>query len=878
MWKKLTSVFMSVVLAAGLCPGLAFAEGGVQAASADLTTQGGETPSAIDSVRAAIQALNVDPSSYKEEDKERIEAIQADFNSLSAEDQATLDAECSHSDTGQPLGRVLETALWAVWSYRAVDDSTTLADGVYSASTELALSSKYSKGKSTSSRQKAWSVKEVEVKDGHATATLMVESKTYTDIWMGGKTYPRTNSGSTCEFAGVPIDLNSTFYFAGVSSSMSTPIAFSLTTEIEEPAASSVDEPVELGITNNTGMFKAVSASAVANADGSATLTFALSSTGYEWLYMGTYEEALAANAAIKEGISNGTSSDKLIKGSANAAGKLEFQMVIPADRLGEEVAVVAISKSYYEKFLKGQNAQERSYYPRQFNLNLDEKTLVTGDYDMTYDFALTNDVADFKAANSVSAHIVGGPNSNNYKVELTFAMQDATYDKVAFPSTCDPKEAALVDGKFVISMVNQPNSAVFEDKTPVDLVFHVAENAPFADAGADVVRTVTFDQVARTISVTGDPLTRLHASKFEYDGDSVSFVKKDGSNFGMYAAQEGTSVAVEGDNVVITYKPKNKTTYPSFYLGGDIADNGTWDESAHYFMEDGSYSITLPKSYCGYAWPVAVVKADGKTTTSAQYYLAIPAIDMSNAVVTPAWTSKAFNGKVQKPAVKVELDGKELSADDYEVEYSAPNSKNAGSYTVSVIGKGGYKGKTEAATYKITKASIAGKAVALSWTKKAYNGKVQKPTVAKVNGKALKLNTDYTVKYSNAKSTKVGTYKVTVTGKGNYAGTAKVVTYQIAKANPMTVKALNPSVKFNKVKAQNIAAAKAFQVAKAQGKVTYQKVSGDKQITVAKNGVVTVAKGAKRGKHAVKVSVTAAGNANYAAKTVSVTLTVVVK
>lgn len=266
-------------------------------------------------------------------------------------------------------------------------------------------------------------------------------------------------------------------------------------------------DAIELEITNNTGMFKAVTASAVEN-EGGAELTFALSGTGYKWLYKGTYEEALDANAAIEAGIDSGTASDRLIKGETNADGKLEFKMQIASDEIGKEVAVVAISDSYYNNFKQGQNSQERAYYPRQVNLNIEEATLVTGDFDMTYEFALTTELADFKAATPVSVHIVGGPNSNNYKVEPTLVMGDATYDKVTFPSTAEPMEADLADGKFVISMVNQPNNAAFQDKTPLEFTFHVASDAPYEEAGTNVVRTVTFDQVARTIVVAGTPLT----------------------------------------------------------------------------------------------------------------------------------------------------------------------------------------------------------------------------------------------------------------------------------------------------------------------------------------------------------------------------------
>jgi hypothetical protein len=71
-----------------------------------------------------------------------------------------------------------------------------------------------------------------------------VESDSYSDIIIYGDTYPKTNKSGNCEFANVPIDLNTTFYFSGVSTSMPVPIAFSLSTIIDE-SAEVVETPMD---------------------------------------------------------------------------------------------------------------------------------------------------------------------------------------------------------------------------------------------------------------------------------------------------------------------------------------------------------------------------------------------------------------------------------------------------------------------------------------------------------------------------------------------------------------------------------------------------------------------------------------------------------
>ena len=77
-----------------------------------------------------------------------------------------------------------------------------------------------------------------------------------------------------------------------------------------------------------------------------------------------------------------------------------------------------------------------------------------------------------------------------------------------------------------------------------------------------------------------------------------------------------------------------------------------------------------------------------------------------------------------------------------------------------------------------LSRISISKESVTLSTSTYAYDGKAKKPGVTvKLNGKTLKNGTDYTVSYSN--NIKVGTAKVTITGKGNYTGSVSK-TYSI--------------------------------------------------------------------------------------------------
>ncbi len=147
--------------------------------------------------------------------------------------------------------------------------------------------------------------------------------------------------------------------------------------------------------------------------------------------------------------------------------------------------------------------------------------------------------------------------------------------------------------------------------------------------------------------------------------------------------------------------------------------------------------------------------------------------------------------------------------------------------------------------------------------------------------------NETYIADYVGALGHKWDKGKVTATTATTYTMTYTCSTCKESykktfnkKANPLTVKGKTAAVKLKNVKkkAQTVKQSAAFAVSKAQGKVTYAKASGSKNITVAKDGKLTVKKGTKKGTYKIKVKVTAAGNSTYKKATKTVTVTINVK
>ena len=123
-----------------------------------------------------------------------------------------------------------------------------------------------------------------------------------------------------------------------------------------------------------------------------------------------------------------------------------------------------------------------------------------------------------------------------------------------------------------------------------------------------------------------------------------------------------------------------------------------------------------------------------------------------------------------------------------------------------------------------------------------------------------------------------VKTYKCERCGK-----TLKKEKIAKLKKKENTIKASGKTVKLKakdvKSKAQTVKKSKAYSISGDKGTVTFTKSSGNKGITVdKKTGNIKVKKGLKKGTYKVKIKVKAAGTDAYKSKTVSVTVSIVIK
>lgn len=147
-------------------------------------------------------------------------------------------------------------------------------------------------------------------------------------------------------------------------------------------------------------------------------------------------------------------------------------------------------------------------------------------------------------------------------------------------------------------------------------------------------------------------------------------------------------------------------------------------------------------------------------------------------------------------------------------------------------------------------------------------------------SGTVTRKATTYSEGRRTYKCTKCGETRTESIPKIQNKSTPSQVTSK--KANPIKValQKKTPQVKYATLKKKNLTVkkAKVFKVTRAQGKVTFKKLSGSKCLTISKGGVVKIKKGTKKGVYKAKIAITAAGNSKYKKKVLYKTIKVAVR
>lgn len=404
------------------------------------------------------------------------------------------------------------------------------------------------------------------------------------------------------------------------------------------------------------------------------------------------------------------------------------------------------------------------------------EKSVLFGTKEVTVtpaDFGLTQDGIKIEVTHAGNSLITGYLPSDDMR-SVTFMLRDTDKTDAANNasdtatlkfSSANYNEAS---GTLTIKIIDKNTDAnTLQIDVPATVTYgdtvspSVGESKP---AGAGDVTFKFFDEDNHEVLTTAQP----------FDAGTYKVTASCESESTIYTAEATFTVEpreIEAKDVAfdkeLTYTGNELTQTVTVTVNGKTLTVGTdYTVSDLTGTEPGSYPVT--------------VAGTGNYTGEVTKSFTISKAQISSAAITYDAGPYGYTGKEWKPGVTVSFNSATLTAgNDYTVSYE--NNINAGTAKIIITGIGDhFTGLTEK-TFTINSAEISGCTFA-PIADVTYNTKAHTPEVTvAISGRTLEADKDYTVSY--ASNVNAGTATVTVTGKGNFTGSANT-TFTIAKAD----------------------------------------------------------------------------------------------
>ncbi len=332
-------------------------------------------------------------------------------------------------------------------------------------------------------------------------------------------------------------------------------------------------------------------------------------------------------------------------------------------------------------------------------------------------------------------------------KETLTYAITgDWDYSKASVVWSSSDAKVAKVDKKGVVTAVAPGTATIFltssgmaaECQVNVDQVKAVKVESTGKTSESVSLGIDGDKKEEKTIALAVDMGKSPHTAEWMIQQGRVSAPQTVCSKQSVAV----TNVSVAGNRIEVTLQ---------------AASQGNANVSVKFAGKTVALKVTsgqlITEEMFDVTWPAAV-KLEGENRT------------------TP------YTGKAIKPVVK-KKPGAQYKPVTFKTAYV--HNKAAGTAKVVLTGKGKYGGTVEY-PFVITPIDITGADFSKALKSKAYNGGANAPaTVVKLNKKVLKAGRDYEILYNNEKESDirdknggaipVGTYTISIIGKGNYTG-----------------------------------------------------------------------------------------------------------
>lgn len=402
------------------------------------------------------------------------------------------------------------------------------------------------------------------------------------------------------------------------------------------------------------------------------------------------------------------------------------------------------------------------------------EKSVLFGTKEVTVtpaDFGLTQDGIKIEVTHAGNSLITGSLPSDDMR-SVTFTLRDTDKTDAANNasdtatlkfSSANYNEAS---GTLTIKIIDKNTDAnTLQIDVPATVTYgdtvspSVGESKP---AGAGDVTFKFFDKDGNQVSDQPFPVGKYKVTASCEDADTIYTAEKE---FEVVARELTEENVTFGENLV--------------YTGNELTQTVTVTVGGKELTKDTDYTVTGLTGTEPGSYPVTVTGTGNYTGTVTKSF-EIAKADISSATISDIDSPVGYTGTAYEPEVTVTFNGTELALDtDYTVAYT--NNVNAGEATVTITGTGThFKGSVEK-HFTITAADLSGCTFA-PIADVTYNTQAHTPEVTvAISGRTLEADKDYTVSY--ASNVNAGTATVTVTGKGNFTGSANT-TFTIAKAD----------------------------------------------------------------------------------------------
>lgn len=402
------------------------------------------------------------------------------------------------------------------------------------------------------------------------------------------------------------------------------------------------------------------------------------------------------------------------------------------------------------------------------------EKSVLFGTKEVTVtpaDFGLTQDGIKIEVTHAGNSLITGYLPSDDMRF-VTFTLRDTDKTDAANNasdtatlkfSSANYNEAS---GTLTIKIIDKNTDAdTLKIDVPATVTYgdtvtpSVGESKP---AGAGDVTFKFFDKDGNQVSDQPFPVDKYKVTASCEDADTIYTAEKE---FEVVARELTEENVTFGENLV--------------YTGNELTQTVTVTVGGKELTKDTDYTVTGLTGTEPGSYPVTVT-GTGNYTGEVTKSFTISKAQISSAAITYDAGPYGYTGKEWKPEVTVSFNSATLTAgNDYTVSYE--NNINAGTAKIIITGIGDhFTGLTEK-TFTINSAEISGCTFA-PIADVTYNTKAHTPEVTvAISGRTLEADKDYTVSY--ASNVNAGTATVTVTGKGNFTGSANT-TFTIAKAD----------------------------------------------------------------------------------------------